>query len=279
MSQSWHSLVVLAGALLPASLLAGSVHAQSGEEIMDRAVERYEERVEDIRAYEVTQEVALAGTVVTNRFEKRTVDGRTVFVPADGAEGEGPQGWGDPYAFLREMAGRAELRGRETLAGRDVWTLSVDDFGGVDTDRMTPAGARGEFRPRSATVQVDTDTHVLRRLAIEGHMVADGDENPIEMTARFEDYRDRDGMLYPFRTRVSIEGMDAVMSERDRQRARRQLELLRARLDSLDEQERARVEERVRPQLERLEAAMESGRVDVTVVVRELTVNPASDAG
>lgn len=269
----------LAAALL-ALLAAGPAPAQTGEEIMERAVEAYEDRIEGIQAYTVTQQADVVGTPVTHRFEKRTRDGHPVFVPASGGEDvEGPQGWGNPYELLLEMAGRTELRGRDTVDGREVWTLAVDDFSGVEVGPMTPAGARGEFRPAAATFRVDVETHVLRQLTMQGEMVTEEGENPIRMTARFQDYRDREGMLYPFRTEISVDGMDAVMSPRDREQAERQLRLLRARLDSLSEEEREQVEPRVRPKLEQLERAVEEGRVEVTVVVRELVVDPDGPDG
>lgn len=272
-------VAVLATAALPVAA-SGPAEAQTGEKIMERAADAHEERIEGIRDYTVTQEIEDLGQVVTHRFEKHTRDGRPVFVPADDAEDDAaPRGWGNPYEIFLEMAGRTELLGRETVDGHDVWTLEVEDFSGLETSSMTPAGARGEFRPATATFQVDAQSHVIRRLSMRGDMVGEDAENAIEMTARFDDYREREGMLYPFRTRISVDGMDAVMSPEDRERARRQLRDLRARLDSLPEEERARVEARVRPQLEQLEWAVEGGRVDVTVVVRRLEVNREDGGG
>jgi hypothetical protein len=248
---------------------------------MQRAVEAYEDRVAGIDAYTVTQQVDVMGQApVTNRFEKRTRDGRPVFVPASGSRGDdAPRGWGNPYELFLSMAGRAELRDRGTVGGHEVWTLAVEDFSGVDVGRMTPAGARGEFEPASATFQVDVESHVIRRLSMQGKMVTEDGENPIRMTVRFSDYRDRKGMLYPFRTEISVDGMDAVMSPRDRERAERQLQRIRARLDSLSETERARIEDRIRPQIEQLEQAVEEGRVEVAVDVQDLVVNPGDGGG
>ncbi len=267
-------------AALSILLLAGPATAQTGEEIMERAVDAYEERVAGIEDYTVTQRVDVMGQApVTNRFEKRTRDGRPVFVPASGDGGdEAPRGWGNPYELFLSMADRAGLQGRETVGGHDVWTLAVDDFGGIDVGTMTPAGARGEFEPASATFQVDVESHVIRRLSMQGEMVTEDAENPIRMTVRFSDYRDRQGMLYPFRTEITVDGMDAVMTAGERERAKRELRRIRARLDSLSEAERERIEPSVRPQIEQLEQAVEEGRVEVAVVVQELEVN-RGDAG
>lgn len=263
----------LATALL---VLAAAVplRAQSAPEIMESAVEAYEERIEGIRDYTVTQRVNVMPTPVTNRFVKRTRDGHPVFVRASDEEPEeGPQGWGNPYQLFLEMADRAELEGSDTEDGHDVWTLTVTDFSGVDASRMTPAGARGEFRPERLTFRIDRESWVIRRLSVDGTMAAEGSEAPVEMTARFTDYRDRSGMLYPFRTDIVVEGMHAVMSPAERKRAQAQLRTLRARLDSLSASERERVEPRVRPQMEQLERAVEGGELEVTVEVQELRVN------
>lgn len=268
------------GPLLLLALAAGPLPAQTGEEILKQAVEAYETRVQDIEDYTVTQRVDVMGRTVTNHFVKRMRDGHPVFVQASRQdEGESPRGWGNPYQLFLEMAGRAELAGRDTVDGREVWTLSVTDFSGVDVARMTPRGARGEFRPERATFAIDVRNHVVRRLSVDGKMVADGQESPIHMTARFRDYRDRSGMLYPFRTEVSVQGMDAVMSPEERERARRQLRLLRARLDSMSASRREMIESRIGPKIEQLEKAVESGRLDVTIDVRELKVNQQGEKG
>lgn len=268
-------------AVLLAVLLSGPATAQTGEEIMQRAVEAYEERVADIEDYTITQQVDVMGQApVTNRFEKRTRDGRPVFVPASGGgEDDAPRGWGNPYEVFLSMADRAELQGRDTVGGRDVWTLAVDDFSGVDVGAMTPAGASGEFRPASATFRVDVESHVIRRLSMQGEMATGDGENPIRMTVRFSDYRDRQGMLYPFRTEITVDGMDAVMTAGERERAKRELRRIRARLDSLSEAERERIEPSVRPQIEQLERAVEEGRVEVAVVVQDLVVNQEEAGG
>lgn len=274
-----HGSRSLAAAAL-AVLAAGPAPAQTGQQIMERAVEAYERRVEGIRDYTVTQHVDVMGTTVTNRFVKRTRDGHPVFVEASRQDDEaGPRGWGNPYQLFLDMAGRAELEGRDTDGDRDVWTLTVSDFRGVDVSRMTPAGSRGEFRPEEATFQVDAETHVLRRLSLDGAMVREGSEAPLHMTARFTDYRDRGGMLYPFRTEVAVEGMNAVMSPEERKRARRQLRALRARLDSLSASEREMVESRIGPKMEQLEEAVEEGRLDIRIEVRELKVNQGEGGG
>lgn len=268
-------------AVLLAGVLPASAGAQTGEEIMQRAVEAYEERVAGIDEYTVTQKVDVMGQApVTNRFVKRTREGHPVFVPASGSQGDDtPRGWGNPYEVFLSMAGRAELQGRGTVGGHEVWTLAVEDFSGVDVGRMTPAGARGEFEPASTTFQVDVESHVIRRLSMQGEMVTGDGENPIRMTVRFRDYRDRQGMLYPFRTEISVDGMDAVMSPRDRERAERQLERIRARLDTMSEARREKIEDRIRPQIEQLEKAVEEGRVEVAVVVQELVVNQGDTSG
>lgn len=258
----------------PAALDGGPAEAQTGEAVMEKAVEAYEQRIRDIRSYTVTQRVDVMGRAVTHRFVKRTEGGHPVFVPAaDSADGRRPRGWGNPYQIFLRMSDRARLQGRDSLEGRPVWTVSVTDFTGVDVDRMTPAGARGRFRPGKATFQLDAETFVIRRVVLEGAMEAGGESKPLSMTARFSDYRERGGMLYPFRTVYTVEGMDAVMSEEQRNQARRQLRRLRSKLDSLDEAERRRAESALGAKLEQLERTVESNRLDVRIEVEELTVD------
>ena len=254
--------------------------AQSGQEIMEKALEAHEQRMEGVSEYTVTQRIDVMGAPVTRRFVKRTVDGRPVFVAAS-REGAGrtPSGWGNPYRLFARLSDRARNEGREGLDGGQAWKVSVDDFSGVDVGSMTPEGARGEFRPERATFHLDTETFAIRRVVMRGTMESETGSGPVKIEARFDDYREVDGLLHPFHTEISVEGMNAVLTEEELAEARRRLEAMRARLDSLSEAERAMVEPVVGPKIEQLERTVETGRLDVTVEVQDLQVGPGGSGG
>lgn len=273
------SLATVAVAATAAVLAPGTTAAaQTAEAIMDTALQRYESRMEGIRTYRVRRTVS--GVTTTSRFVKRTVDGRPVFVRA-GRQRRGPgvpAGWGNPYRLFPLLADRAALAGRTRFDGRPVWHVVVSDFGGLRLEGMTPLRAGGRFRPQRLDLLLDTGSHVLRRLRLQGKMVTDSGSRPLAVEAEFGDYREVQGMLHPFRLTLTVRGITATMPEADLRRLRRRHERLRRRLERLSDgqPERRRI---LQARLEQLRRMTESGEFRTEVVVREVEVDPEPGAG
>ena len=266
-------------ALLPLlSLVAAPAAAQSAEEVLNTALERYEEQIRGVETYTVTQEVM--GFTTTNRFVKQEIDGHPVFVAAESASDTAtglPEGWGNPYRMVPELASRAELVGTTTTDGHETWVIEISDLQGLDFQGMTPSGVEGEFEPERLTFHVDTEDYLFRRLGVKGTMTGqDGEGRPIQLDAAFRDYRTIEGMPHPFEIRVNVEGMSDALSGEDLAEAREQLEQLRARMEEMPEQQRQMMERMMGPQMEQLEKMVTSGTMDVTVQVKEVRVNEGS---
>lgn len=266
-----HARRISALVLAALALSAAESRGQSAREIMDTALQKYQQQTEGIQAYTVTQEVM--GTTITHRFVKQEVEGHQVFVPAeDTAAGRIPRGWGNPYQMFPALAERAELEGTTALDGHPSWTLKVNDFSGLDLESMTPEGARGEFEPDSITLYVGQEDHLLRGLAMQGQMAAGDSTRPISVSARFSDYRDVEGMMHPFVMGVSVEGMDAALSPAERQAARRQLEAVERKMEEMSEQQRQMMENMMGPRLEKLRQMLDSGTMETTIRVKSVEV-------
>lgn len=266
-----HARRVCVLALAVLALSPPESRAQSAEEIMNTALQQYRQQTEGIRAYTVTQQVM--GTTITHRFVRREIEGHEVFVPADDtAATRLPRGWGNPYQMFPALAGRASLEGTTSLDGHDSWILKVDDFSGLDLDRMTPEGARGEFRPDSITLYLGQEDHLLRGLAMRGEMAAGDSARPISVRARFRDYREVEGLMHPFVTDVRVEGMTAALSPAERQAARQQLRQLEEKMKQMSEEQRRMMEGMMGPQLEKLRQMLESGNMETTVRVQSVEV-------
>lgn len=271
------ALLLLAPLLLPAAPVA----AQSASEVLNTALERYERGIEGIDDYTVTQEAM--GFTTTDTFVKQEVDGHPVFVSADATSdtaGALPQGWGNPYSMIPELASRAEMTGTTEIDGHETWVIEVTDMEGLDTGDMTPAEVEGEFRPRRMTFFLGTGDYLLRRMSLSGDLARqDGTTSPIDLDARFRDYRTVEGMPHPFEIRMHIEGIASSMSEEEMAQARRQLQQLRERMENMPQQQRDMMEQMMGPQIEQLESMVESGAVDVTVTVQEVKVNQGVAGG
>lgn len=258
-------------ALAALVLSAPEGRAQSAREIMDTALQKYQQQTEGIQAYTITQEVM--GTTISHRFVKREVEGHEVFVPAeDTLSGRLPQGWGNPYQMFPALAERASLEGTTPLDGQPTWILKVKDFSGLDLQSMTPEGARGEFEPDSITLYVGQDGHLLRGLSMEGRMAAGDSTRPIGVQANFRDYRQIDGMMHPFVMDVSVRGMDAALTPAERRAARQQLQALEKKMEQMSDQQRQMMENMMGPQLKKLRQMLESGSMETTIRVKSVEV-------
>lgn len=273
-------LALLASPFLVLAAAAPSA-AQSAEEVLNTALERYEQGIEGIDDYTVTQETM--GFTTTDTFVKKEVDGHPVFVSADAASDTAsglPEGWGNPYSMIPELAARAEMTGTTEVDGHETWVIEVADMEGMNFGGMTPSEVEGEFTPRRMTFYLGTGDYLLRRMSLSGELAKeDGSTSPIDLDARFRDYRTVEGMPHPYRIQMHVEGITSGMSDEDMAQARRQLQQLRERMENMPEQQREMMEQMMGPQIEQLEEMVQSGAMDLTVNVKEIKVNQGVAAG
>jgi hypothetical protein len=264
-------------------LAAPPVAAQTAAEILDTAVEHYERRMADVENYTVVQETN--GTTLVTYYEKEVLDGRPVFVPRTaGTPTAGPVdlGWAgaggekgetaDGYARLRGMADEFEVTGSGKVEGHDTWVLEARDASGLDM-------GGDAFTPHSVVFQVDRETYIVRQIQMEGDMDVNGTTRPVAMEIMMSDYRDVEGVLHPFRTTMSIEGLNESMSAEDRaqmEEVRQQMAEMEKRLAEMPAAQRRMVEQQLEQMggmagLQKQMDAMADGRIET--VVTEIRVN------
>lgn len=259
---------VLAVGLVALSL-APAVAAQSAGDVLERAMERYADRVADVDNYTVVQEAM--GFTATSYFVKKIVDGQPVFeLQSQYGDGEPETGPGEFYNEFGKLVSRAQLEGTETVDGNRCHVVTVDDFSGLDFGG--DAGDR-EFTPRKGTFYLDSDDYVLRKMVMEGDMESEGQKQPVTMEALFEDYQEVESMLHPFRTTLTIHGMQGAISEDELQQARQALDEMEKRLDEMPESQRSMMEGMLKSQMEQLRNIVDSGQMQITMQVKDLKVN------
>lgn len=257
------------GLVALACLAAGQAIAQDAGTILQTALARYEERVRGIDDYTVTY--AFMGRSFSTYLRKQMVDGHPVFVPADG-DAESTDRW-DPYREFPKLAARAANVGTESIDGVEAHGLRVDDFDGLDV--AAPPQVQGEFRPRTLTIWIDTGEYLVRRMDIDGVVVMQGEERPVEMTALMQDYRTVEGMPHPFRTAIRVDGAMAGgdTSDEDLAEAREKLAELDRQMAQMPESQRKMMERMMGSQLEQLRKMVQSGALEIELVVSDLRVN------
>lgn len=258
--------VSLALAVLLPALLPAAATGQSAADVVDRALQRYEERMEGVENYTVVQEAM--GNRTTTHFVRTTADGHTVFVPRGAEEGGGDRQVPHYTAMLNEMGKRATLQGTEPVDGRECHVLQLTDFSGDAFRQWNPG--QGNWTPERLRLFIDTGELLVRKVVLEG-TVARGEQGkqPVTVTARLRDYRNVDGVVHPFRTEIRTEGLGPSMTPEQRARMEKFLE----KMEQLPPRQRKMMEERMGDKLEKMKQMMASGTLDVTATVEEIRVN------
>lgn len=272
--------LLLALLLLLAGLAPTTVVGQSAVEILQSVADRYEQRLEGIRNYTVVHEVM--GMTSTSYFERGPdgdFEGRIVDGPGAGsASSFAPNSPGD---FAR-MADGATYEGTETLDGRETHVIRLEDFTAFD-EYMESQGmySESEMVPESMVIWIDTERLVPLRMEMHGTMTVNGRSGAVTSTIAMEDYREVEGMLYPFATRVQTAGMAELMdiTPEQMEQMRAQMEQMRAQLDRMPAAQREMMERMMGEQMEQVEQMLESGAMDMSITVTELRVNERPPAG
>lgn len=252
--------------------LPAAASAQSAGEILQQALDRYQERMEGVENYTVVQTVM--GFDATTYFERETVDGHVVFVQEDVGGGQAAEQVPQDYAAVLEaMSGRTSYQGAETVEGRECHRLVVEDFSGERMQSLLPAGPGDDWTPERMQVWLDTGQLVPRKMVMEGTVQNDGEQEPVTFTAWMRDYREVKGVLHPFRMEISTEGLGEALPEEDRAELRKSLEQMKAQLEDMSPQQREMMKQMMGGQMEKLEQMLASGALDMTLEVRELKVN------
>lgn len=275
-STARHLLRLAVPALVAGALTPVPAPAQSGADLLEQALERYEAQTEGIDSYTVTQEVM--GMDSQQRYVKQQRNGHTIFVP-EGQENAAAEM--NPWAIFPQLTERAELAGTEMVNGVQTHVITVSDVEGLDLGGNVSQSAEvSEFRPRSLTLYLGTEDYLIHRMKMDATAETAMGTQDVNFQANLEDYRQVEGFYHPFRMTMHVQGLSHGMSEQEAQEARQQLEQLREQMESMPEEQRAQMEKMLEPQLEQLRGMLDSGDMEFTVTVKELKVNtPPAEEG
>ena len=150
--------------------------------------------------------------------------------------------------------------------------LSIDDFSEVDFGKLGMS-ENGDFIPRKATLFLDTDEYLLRRVIMEGELTGTAMAGPLTVEAQMQDYRQVEGMWYPFRVLAVAQGIQSGMSSEELEEAREGMAQMQEQLAQMPAAQRSMAEAMMKPQIERLEKMLSSGTFEFTVQTTEVRVN------
>lgn len=236
--------------------------AQSAEKVLRTTLERYEQRMEGVKNYTVVHEGG-----AEFYYEREQKDGHYVYRPviAGLPQNQRPKASAsDPYTFFNEVASQGRLAGTETIEGHRAYMIEVGELAG--TDLWSDSEETSDFEPRSATFWIDAQRYVPLRMVIEGVSDAQGERRPVTLEGQMSDYREVEGILYPFQMRMTFEGL--VSSEQQKQ-MRESMAKMREQLEQMPPAQRERIKQMMGGKM----ADMMGGNMAFTVNVKEVRVN------
>lgn len=276
--------LVAAAAALATLVLPAALPAQSAQEILDEARDRYQSQIEDVDNYRVTQTVM--GSETTAYYEKETVDGQATFVLKDLEAGglidpddsDMRDQLASPYRLYTELGERASLAGTETVDGESCYVLEVSDLSAEDLETFG-GSASDQWTPKSLTVYMDEDDYLVRRFVIEGDITQGGKSQAAKFIADLRDYRTVDGFTHPFLMEVSTEGFDMGMSPEQQAQMKESLQKMQEKMADMPPQQRKMMEKVMGGKMQKMMEMMASGAFGFTVEVKELEVNAGPPTG
>lgn len=192
----------------------------------------------------------------------------------------------DVHELMRSIGENVRLADSSKIDGHKIWNLEVRDV-----SRLELANADG-FTPKDVTLGIDRNLYVLRSAAVSGEVRANGKTVPVTMETRLDDYRNIDGLLYPFHTVTTVRGMSATLSAKERRQAAQmpadvegKMKEALKQLEKLPPQQRAMAEAMLKQQMPQLEQMMKqtaalasSDGTEITVDVQDVAVNQGRPA-
>lgn len=192
----------------------------------------------------------------------------------------------DTYAVLLRLSERVSLVGTDEVGGRAAWILRAEDPAGLDVGGE-------DFAPTVITFSMDQDDYVILAVEMQGEIEMDGERRPTTIQVLMEDYREVGGMLQPFRTALSFEGLGQAIPDGEREEierslaeARAQFGELEAQLAQLPPQQRRMMEQQLQAMggisglqetMERQMGALGAGRMETVVTRMHVNEGPPEE--
>jgi hypothetical protein len=166
---------------------------------------------------------------------------------------------------------RMQLAGREEVDGRPTHHLQMNDLGLSQTGED---GAQYEFE--RASVWIDQEYFVRRKMRLEGQMHAEGQSLDFFMEIVDEDYRNvPNSHLYePYRTVMRVGGVTTPEQEREMQAALAQLEDYEQQMASMPASQRAMVERMMGDKIEQARSLASGGAVEIVMLTTSIVLDP-----
>lgn len=264
--------LLLAALILPTSPLYAQLTART---VLQNMVDAYEARTQGITDFTVTSDA------FTSYHKKYTDNGRSFFKTTTRLNGmqnamvgtmTTQMGTDNPHRMQAMLTEHATYAGTDMLNGNRAHILELTDFASFDNNLDASEGT-----PKRVRYFIDAQTWVPLQIDMDMEADMNGSRKAVSPQVRFENYRDVEGLLYPFQTVVHMRGMelDTSISPEQLAEARAAIANLDERLKDLPEDQRKQIKQMMKPQIERFEKMIANGDegLAMTYTVTNIQVN------
>ncbi len=252
------------------TFVAALAAAQGGDpeakEIIQSWQDHYEASIENIDDYVVVMDQQ------TIYYKKAWDNGRPYFKSrvkdADHQELASGSNLTDTDVFSRvyeAVMEDDEYKGTDELNGHRVHVIYIEKAENIVDEPDAPHTFEDVY------IRIDPGNWVLRELEYTARIEHEGEERMINQAFQPRDYRDVEGMQYPYETAIIIRGL--ALTEEERREAEEGLAEFERELEAMPEAQRRMVEQMAGDQIERFRQMLKDDMYETVNRVREVRVN------
>ncbi len=255
------------------TLSAISLQAQSPADILDRMIQEHANSISGIETMMVVTQ--LEGIIEseypdTTYYRKVILDDGTPSLQVVSSVHDTPSA--DYYNFKRNydaIVQNSVYEGTQNVDGRTAHVILIEDISSLYGDVVGGADP-GDGEAQSGRLFIDNSNYVLLKMQFDMQF---DQEYSGSIDINMKDYRNVDGVYYPFLMEMDIEGISEQFSAEDLAEARAGMAELREQIDNASGMQRRIMERAIRPQLERFERMLEEGGMTMRMVTLAVETN------
>lgn len=256
-------------------LTAAALNAQDPAELLDRMIQEHANSISGIETMMVITK--MEGFIEseypdTTYYRKVTMEDGTPTLQPVSSDQDTPNA--DYYNFKQNydaIVQNSVYEGTQDVEGRTAHVIFIEDISSLYGEVVGQTDP-GQGEAQSGRLFVDNSNYVLLKMQFDMQFE---EEYSGAVDINMKDYRNVDGVNYPFLMEMAIEGISEEFSAEDLAEARAGMAELKEQIDNASGIQRRIMEGAIRPQIERFERMLEEGGMTMRMVTLAVETNVA----
>lgn len=249
------------------------LNAQNPSELLDRMIQEHANSISGIETMMVVTK--LEGLIESDYpdtvyYRKITLEDGTPALQAVNSTHDTPST--DYYNFKRNydsIVQNSAYDGTQNVDGRNAHVILIEDITSLYGDVVGEADP-GDGEVQRGRLYIDSEDFILLRMQFELQL---DEQYQGVVDINLKDYRNVDGVNYPFLTEMAVDGISEQFSAEDLAEARAGLAELQEQIDNSTGMQRRIMESAIRPQIERFEKMLEEDGMSMRMITLAVETN------